>query len=180
MFVRVKKIKGNEYLYVVENSWKNGKVKQKVRKYIGRVYPLKRVKDEDFYSFHNIEDINKYLSKSAKDIVKDILKFELGVHGFEFKPGKGKEDIMKKEELIVDLSRMRVKGYSNDIALRLNKAGYIYGESIKEIIEFKAGRDKEKSGLELAKLFAGMGIEPDKNIFIRLILGKDFKVDEYE
>lgn len=36
-FIRTKKIKGHEYQYEVESSRVNGKVKQKVLKYLGRV-----------------------------------------------------------------------------------------------------------------------------------------------
>ncbi|MBL7055291.1 hypothetical protein ISS07_00085 [Candidatus Woesearchaeota archaeon] len=34
-FIRVKKIKGNEYFYLVENVREKGKIRQKVLKYIG-------------------------------------------------------------------------------------------------------------------------------------------------
>ncbi len=36
MFLRKKMIKGNEYWYLVENKWIEGKSKQKVVKYLGR------------------------------------------------------------------------------------------------------------------------------------------------
>lgn len=35
-FIRTKKIKGHEYKYEVENYRENGKVKQRILKYIGR------------------------------------------------------------------------------------------------------------------------------------------------
>lgn len=41
-FKRIKKINGNLYLYLVENTWVNGKVKQKTLKYCGRVDPYKK------------------------------------------------------------------------------------------------------------------------------------------
>ena len=37
MFVRVKKIKGKRYAYLVENSWVSGRSRQKVKEYLGRV-----------------------------------------------------------------------------------------------------------------------------------------------
>lgn len=36
-FIRIKKIAGHEYKYLVVNVRKNGKVKQKVLKYLGKV-----------------------------------------------------------------------------------------------------------------------------------------------
>ena len=40
MFVRAKTVKGKKYGYLVENTWKRGKVKQVVKKYLGRVVTL--------------------------------------------------------------------------------------------------------------------------------------------
>ena len=37
MFVRAKTIKNKKYGYLVENIWKNGKVKQKTKKYLGKI-----------------------------------------------------------------------------------------------------------------------------------------------
>lgn len=37
MFVRVKKVNGKEYAYLVENIWKEGKTRQRVKKYLGPV-----------------------------------------------------------------------------------------------------------------------------------------------
>jgi len=43
MFIRVKKIKGKEYYYLVKNTRKDGKVCQKVVKYLGTTKPLTNV-----------------------------------------------------------------------------------------------------------------------------------------
>jgi hypothetical protein len=62
MFFRIKKIKGKEYAYLVENEWKKNSSRQKVKQYIGRVYRLAQKNNLDFISFlkskHNVEDIN--------------------------------------------------------------------------------------------------------------------------
>lgn len=42
MFVRNKKIKGNQYYYVVENSRRDGVVEQKVKAYLGSYRTAKR------------------------------------------------------------------------------------------------------------------------------------------
>lgn len=39
MFIRVKKVKGHDYYYLVENVWKDGKCHQVVRHYIGKNKP---------------------------------------------------------------------------------------------------------------------------------------------
>lgn len=40
MFVRIKKINGHEYRYLVKSVRVDGKMKQKVIKYLGKVDPL--------------------------------------------------------------------------------------------------------------------------------------------
>ena len=39
MFVRIKKINGHEYRYLVKSVREDGKIKQKVIKYLGKVIP---------------------------------------------------------------------------------------------------------------------------------------------
>ena len=37
MFIREKNINGQKYGYLVENTWNNGKIKQQVKKYLGKI-----------------------------------------------------------------------------------------------------------------------------------------------
>lgn len=47
-FIRRKVIKGREYLYEVENTWEDGRVRQKVLRYKGPVSPVRsRKKSEE-------------------------------------------------------------------------------------------------------------------------------------
>ena len=50
-------MKGNSYLYVVENTWKKKKgVKQKVKKYLGRVHNFRELKKKiEFDDFLNLD-----------------------------------------------------------------------------------------------------------------------------
>lgn len=43
-FLRRKTIKGKLYLYEVENTWENGRVRQKVLRYVGPVAPIRKRK----------------------------------------------------------------------------------------------------------------------------------------
>jgi hypothetical protein len=43
MFIRVKKIRGREYYYLVENKRHGDRVKQKVLKYLGTTRPTAQV-----------------------------------------------------------------------------------------------------------------------------------------
>jgi len=46
-YIRSKKIKGNTYYYIVEGNLVKGKVKQKVKRYLGNVSHIEEV--YDFY-----------------------------------------------------------------------------------------------------------------------------------
>ena len=46
-YIRSKKIKGNTYYYIVEGKLIRGKVKQKVKRYLGNVIHIEKV--FDFY-----------------------------------------------------------------------------------------------------------------------------------
>ena len=132
MFARVKTIKGNPYLYLVENNWVKGKVKQVVKKYLGRVFvPAKREdsEDVDFFEMHNVSDVGKYFkSHSREEIVRDVIRFELVKHNFEVKS----KNRLAWENVIVDLKNFNVRIKKRDTALKLNE-GYLYSEIIKEV-----------------------------------------------
>lgn len=46
-FIRRKVIKGREYLYEVENTWEDGRVRQKVLRYKGPVSPVRARKKKE-------------------------------------------------------------------------------------------------------------------------------------
>ena len=62
MFIRQKIIYNNPYAYLVRTKWdkRSKKVKQKVSKYLGKIYHLERVKDTTFSDYYSC-DIEKYI-----------------------------------------------------------------------------------------------------------------------
>ena len=67
-----KKIKGNEYVYSVENEWKRKGSRQKVKGYIGRGYRFLKPNDIGFLEYLKIENISSYLESNDKDkIIND-------------------------------------------------------------------------------------------------------------
>ena len=162
-FIRTKKIKRAEYAYIVENKWRKrrkNKVKQKSKKYLGRVYRFDRVSVVDFFEFYNIEDINKYLDeKSRYDILLDLIKLELHNHGFE-----GKNKLLQKQECFFNLKEKKVYNQKgNSIALAFNE-GFLTNYAIKKILKFEAF--EEEDGYELAKIFVEAGINIPQEIFV--------------
>jgi hypothetical protein len=60
MFVRSKKIKGNQYYYVVESLRRDGVVEQKVRAYLGS---YKNAKQQIKLLYRNSRDFGKLLNR---------------------------------------------------------------------------------------------------------------------
>lgn len=162
-FIRTKKIKGAEYAYIVENIWKKRgrKVKQKTKKYLGKVYRVDRVNLMDFNEFHNIEDINDYIDRATTEkILIDLIKLELFNYGFK----ETKEEIWQREDCFFDLKNK--KTYNNKkkpIAVALND-GFLTDYAVKKLLNFSAGSEEE--GYDLAKMFVEAGIAVPKDIFV--------------
>ena len=165
MFIRTKKIKKKagifEYAYIVENRrvWKT-KIKQKSKKYLGRVYRPERKNIMDFYEFHSISDVEKYVNThSREEILNDLLKLELFNYGF-----KANGLVWEKDGCFVDLPAKRAyNAKGKDIALALNE-GFLTGYAIKKLLEFRA--EGEEDGYVFAKMFIEAGIAVPKDVFV--------------
>lgn len=169
-FIRTKKIKGNEYAYIVENIWKRRKVKQKTKKYIGRVYRFKAgEKQKSFYEFLGINGHEKFIEENSNEILfEHIIAYELLKHGFQ----KTKRNLYSNCNCFIDLKAKRVfneKG--NDIALGFNE-GFLSGYTIRRILKFKPV--VEEDAYEYAKLFVEAGINAPKEILAG-VFSKFFK-----
>ena len=166
-FVRTKKIKGNEYAYIVENKWKKrgNKVKQKTKKYLGRVYRFDRVNVMDFYEHYDISDVDEYLKQNSKDkIILDLIKLGLFNYGFEEKDGK-----FVRENCFFDGKRFFSR--RGKIALAFNE-GFLSDFTLKRVLNFKA--DVEEDGAIFAKYFVESGLAVPQDVFVG-IFSKIFK-----
>ena len=92
MFIRIKNIrkKGKTYKYacIVSNKWRKTRkeAKQKVKKYLGRVYFFDKVSNKDFFGYYSINDVGGYIKNNDKNkIIGDMIRFELINHGFKEK-----------------------------------------------------------------------------------------------
>jgi len=161
-FIRTKKIKGSEYAYIAENTWKKRgkKVKQKTKKYLGRVYRFSRINTMDFFEFYKIQDINKYIEERTKEqILLDLIKLELHNYGFE-----NKDNIWQKDNILFDIKNKAPKNEKNkSVALAFNQ-GFLTDYAVKKILNFIA--EDEEDGYLLAKMFVEAGINIPKEIFV--------------
>jgi len=161
-FIRTKKIKGKEYAYIVENRWKKrgNKVKQKTKKYLGRVYRFDRVNIMDFFEFNDISNVEEYLkNRNKEDIINDLIRLELFNYGFQ-----EKDNVLQKEEVFFDLKNKKVYNKKNKpVALAFNE-GFLTDYAIKKLLSFRA--EAEEDGYTLAKLFVEAGIAVPKEVFV--------------
>ncbi|MCK5107981.1 MAG: hypothetical protein KAQ83_04605, partial [Nanoarchaeota archaeon] len=141
MFLREKRVKDKQYLYAVENVWKKGKVKQKVKKYLGRVHKFNITRTVSFEKFiikFKKIDIDEYLINSKDyDIVYDLIGWELHKRGFKIE-----KKCADKKGLKANFGKKRnVLNYNGRPFCIKGKEGYLNNLSINLILN--AGHNKK-------------------------------------
>ena len=165
VFFRIKKIKGKEYAYIVENEWKPRGSRQKVKGYIGKVYHFDLLHDADFLEYSKIGNAQDYIENNDKNrIISDLIEWEL------FKFGAS------EEEFLIDLSDMKIKKNKKNVALLIND-GFMCNYTLKNLLDFKPQGEEEVDGYHLARAFVDAGIKVPKEIFVGLF-GKLYKTRE--
>ena len=155
MFIRKKLNHGQQYAYLVKNTWLSGKgPRQKVGKYLGKVLKLERKSSELFQANEDFSRLD------FKDAVMQLVKHELVQHGFF--PDKG---CLASGGIAVDLTSFSVKNKGRPVVLELNN-GFLSEETLRQLQRHDPGKDPE--GYELAKLLVGAGINISQEAFIAL------------
>ena len=161
-FFRIKKIKGKEYAYIVENEWNRKGSRQKVKGYIGRAYKFDLKNDAGFSQYIKIDNAQNYVENSDKNkIISDLVEWEL------FKFG------ISKNEFDVDLSNATIQKNRKSVALHINE-GFMCSLTLKNLLEFKPEGDEEADGYRLARCFVDAGIKVPQDVFVGLF-GKLYK-----
>ena len=87
MFIRLKRLKGRDYAYLVKNRWTKNGPRQKTRKYLGRCEKLEKVRDASFSEYCN-SDVGAFVARSSlKTVLARALEVELIKHGFRKEKG---------------------------------------------------------------------------------------------
>lgn len=159
-FIRIKKINGNEYAYLVENKWykrgfkgKGKGPRQKVGKYLGRVFHFNKEQDIDFFSFKKIENLGEYLKNNAREkVIRELVEWEMFRHN------------INKEEVTIDYSNKKIinKNTNKEVSLRMNE-GFLNSFTLARLFNIR-GND----GYYLAKCFVEAGIGVPKDVFVGL------------
>jgi|SRR3989338_4932362 len=156
-FIRIKRIKGKRYAYLVENLWTSKGPRQKVSKYLGAAKEISAEGEPYTNTIENPE--NYFRNKSFKEITKEAIKFELSRRGFkETENGFEKDNIKITSDYVVTIS-------GKNSVLRLNE-GYFCNETVNELINYD-GKD-DPTGKKLARLIISCGIQPDEELFVEL------------
>lgn len=148
MFLRLKKIKGKEYCYLVENSRKS---RQKVKKYLGAAVHLES--QQHLFEFHGA-------NKNAEDMLRDIVIWELAKAGFF-----GEGEVLQKNNILFHKEKMKLRREGRKVVLALNE-GYFCDFTLKRILSFRKGGDIKKDSVELARRFVDAGLNVPKEVFI--------------
>lgn len=160
-FVRIKKIKGIEYAYLVENTWGGRGSRQKVTGYLGKVYRPARVFNLNFFEHYRIEQKTQYLEAlERKKLVRDIIKLELLKHGFS-----DGEQVLASGTLFVNLDAMQVKNRTKKACLALNE-GFLSDATLRRLIDFNETGNQAELSMKLAKAFVEAGIKVEEELFI--------------
>lgn len=159
MYIRVKKVKGYEYAYLVANKWrKNGDRKgarQKVRKYLGRVLDYKAENGKEFFEFVKAEDSRKYLEDNDYgQILKDLIRWEFNKRYIG-------------EDVLVYYNRGKIQKNGKDICVRMNN-GIFCGFTLKRLFEFDGQGAEPEVGKRLARAFVEAGIDVPQEVFVGL------------
>jgi len=158
-FVRTKNIKGQHYGYLVENYWQAGKTKQRVSKYLGKIYTPEKQQDISIPS----------LPETYTDALIEAVAWELSKHGFN---RTGKQ--MIKDGIIVDFSNHTVRGKSNAV-LKLNE-GFLCEHTLKQMVSYIPSSEyPEKEGPRFASMLLEAGISKDAFVELYERVHKLFK-----
>ena len=139
MFIRVKRIKKQEYAYLVKNMWIKGNVKQRVVKYLGKLMRTPSEHTCTFQEFHHIQNLSDYVERTSRlKILHDVKKWEIAAHG-------------------ITSHRGQVYALHD---------GYVCEYTFRKLAQFQPGEDDRASGLQLAQLFVHAGFRIPQDLFV--------------
>lgn|SRR3989338_947860 len=170
MFIRLKTRKQGDktlsYAYLVSSKHRKKGAKQKVIRYLGKVYSFERTKNRSFDDFINGPAESFISLKPLKTSLIGLVKLELENHDFT-RISKNK---YAKGKLLVNLSTKDVKDISNSkpVCIAIND-GYLTSYTLSKMLNFKAPEALERDvGKALAKRILAAGVLLDQGIFVLL------------
>ena len=164
-FIRIKKINGQEYVYLIRNKWTRQGSRQKLSKYLGKLYVP--TLDKPDLKFEDFSDIN-FEKSLSRDIVRELVKWELARHGFQ----AVKKNLMVKDNCYANLATRDL--YLETGRGRSKAAIKLYNDflaeyTLRKLLDFKTEKiGMEIVGQEFARAFVIAGINVPKETFITI------------
>jgi len=151
MFVRVKKIKGRPYAYLVENEWTPWGSRQRVSKYLGKTETMQR------FSEGLLE-----LPTGMQPAITEAVAQELVNHGF-VRDGS----LLKQESITVNLDDKTVRQNSKKVVLGMNE-GYLCDHTLQQLLTFSLEEKHEENIKKLVNLVVEAGLKLSQEQLVHL------------
>lgn len=151
MFVRIKKIKGRPYAYLVKNEWTPWGSRQRVAKYLGRAHLLERQTDDE-----------TALPSGIRDSILVAVEQELRNHGFRTEGG-----CLTKGDIVVNLEKHTVRQRKKSVTLGMNE-GFLCDHTLQQLLTFEPQERDDKTAKELATFVLEAGLKLSQEQFVHL------------
>jgi hypothetical protein len=168
MFIRTKKIKNQEYAYLVKSVWKKRTARQKVVKYLGRVHNLPKTIPIEFQDFCTQQSITITPQTPFKESIQHLMTWTLAQHGFKNDPFKQQKWLYNHCKIIADPAKLKVHTKKRDLTIKAND-GYMNEYTLKQLLKTKINKTTEEqrqAATILANAFVSAGINVPQDIFI--------------
>jgi len=168
MYLKIKKIKGIEYAYLVNQTYNKRKknTRQKNISYLGKVLQLQRVKNLTLSSQIKVP-LEEFIEQAPqREIFKALIKLELINHGFKIIGGEN----FVKDNLQVTGGCMRFSDKMNNskVCFEVNQ-GFLTSRSLDRLC---TPLSQHTDDVECANVFArrvrSEGLDPSEEVFILL------------
>jgi len=183
VFIRKKKINGQDYAYIVKNKWTDKGSRQKA-KYLGKILHLDVKSDTSFEEHcqkkHSCGMKEFIKEKNKAEIINELVVYELLRRGFEvgeisfkIKNLIGKYEV-KNEVALTDgvyfyKSRTLAKIRNQKEAVLEMNEGFLCKWAIEKLLRAKiTGYDEREKGIKLAKVLLEAGLKVDNDVFVLL------------
>ncbi len=151
MFVRIKKIKGRPYAYLVQNEWTPWGSRQRVSQYLGKTHNLKRLSE-------GLTELpTGYQEATIKAITQELLN-----HGFS---QKGNE--LHKETITVNLQEKTIRSNNKKAVLAMNE-GYLCDHTFQQLLTYQPEEKQEQNAKKLANTVLEAGLKLTNEQFVHL------------
>jgi len=169
MYLKIKKIKGIEYAYLVTQKYnkKTKKRKQKNNAFLGKVLQVDKTANLDLNDYLTISKEEFIDTNPVRSIFKKLIELELFNHGFVFDE---KQQLFVKDNLLVTAGCCKFKDSYNQskFCLEINQ-GFLSARSLDRLCEPlpKLLDDMARANL-LAKKLKSEGLDPPPELFINI------------